>query len=246
MGVKGTVDCVHADQISAVQLCTDVSPMMPCSSVPKIVEYWAQDIGQSESLLTMAERCDFQERLAFNSSLDRSKLIEDNCSLLKFCIQETFLWQDRPQRFAILGHGTLVPNLTNIFRRDPKILAEQVTKLQNKRKVKWMDEDSQSSKTDDRSLMELHLELDNDSRMQYSGKLITEKSLTKGPPRKLRRKKVPRLDRIDSASFTLVKVLKPKLTASDFVNRMERQDEHRERIKQMTEIIQKLSDLICL
>lgn len=53
---------------------------------------------------------------------------QDNNSLLNFCMKETFLWQDRLQRFTLLGHSISASGLTNIFGRDPKILARQVLK----------------------------------------------------------------------------------------------------------------------
>ncbi|VBB28589.1 unnamed protein product [Acanthocheilonema viteae] len=247
--VDGTIDCIQADHIKGLQLCNDVLPMLPFNVVPEIVEYWAQNVDDSEGLLTMIQRLDFQERLTFSSPLYNINLIEDNRSLLDYCVKETFLWQDRLQRFSLLGHSTSASNLANIFRRDPKILAEQVRRLQNRQRLKWMDEDSQASKADETNLMELHLHgiiYDQNSKMECSEKSSSQKRLAKGSSRKYGTTKIPRLNRIDSASFTLLKILKTELTESDFIDRVEEQDRCRERLERITEIIQKLNDLIRL
>uniref|UniRef100_A0A0R3S690 Helicase ATP-binding domain-containing protein n=1 Tax=Elaeophora elaphi TaxID=1147741 RepID=A0A0R3S690_9BILA len=233
--INGTIDCIQADHIKGLQLCNDVLPMLPFNVIPEVVEYWTHTVVDNEGLLTMVQRLDFQERLSFSSPLHRLNLIE-----------ETFLWQDRLQRFTLLGHSISAFKLTNIFGRDPKILAEQVLRLQNKRGLKWLDEDSQTSKTNNVNLVELHLKDSENSKMQCSGKLSSQKRLAKGSFRKCGTTKVPRLNHIDSASFTLLKVLKTELTESDFVDRMEEQNQYRERLKRITEIIQKLNGLIRL
>uniref|UniRef100_A0A1I7V9J5 Bm539 n=1 Tax=Loa loa TaxID=7209 RepID=A0A1I7V9J5_LOALO len=246
LAVEGTVDYVQADHIKGLQLCNDVLPMLPFNVIPEIVEYWAQNIDDSDGLLTMIQRLDFQERLAFNSPLDRLNLIEDKCSLLNFCVKETFLWQDRLQRFTLLGHSISASNLANVLGRDPEILTKQVLRLQNKQRLKWMDEDSQSSKAEDANLIELHSKLGQNSKPKCSEKPSGQKRLAKGSSRKRDTTKVPRLNRIDSASFTLFKVFKTELTAGDFVNRIEEQGRYRERLEQITEIIHKLNGLIRL
>ncbi|EJD74417.1 hypothetical protein LOAG_18265 [Loa loa] len=205
LAVEGTVDYVQADHIKGLQLCNDVLPMLPFNVIPEIVEYWAQNIDDSDGLLPMIQRLDFQERLAFNSPLDRLNLIEDKCSLLNFCVKETFLWQDRLQRFTLLGHSISASNLANVLGRDPEILTKQVLRLQNKQRLKWMDEDSQSSKAEDANLIELHSKLGQNSKPKCSEKPSGQKRLAKGSSRKRDTTKVPRLNRIDSASFTLFK-----------------------------------------
>ncbi|VDO39308.1 unnamed protein product [Onchocerca flexuosa] len=205
MTSEGTVDCVQANHIKGLQLSNDVLPMLPFNVIPEIVEYWAQNVDKnwltfflrldkfncpkniiinsyyyySEGLLTVVQRLDFQERLAFNNPLDRLNLIEDNRKLLNFCVKETFLWQDRLQRFILLGHSISASNVTNIFGRNPKILTEQVLRLRNKQKLKWMDEDSQPAKTDNGNLLDLHLKDDKNSKMEYFGKPCDQKRLAK-------------------------------------------------------------------
>ncbi|KAM3724474.1 Histone acetyltransferase Tip60 [Dirofilaria immitis] len=244
MTIEGTVDCVQADHIKGLQLSNDVLPMLPFNFIPEIVEYCAQDVDKSEGLLTVVQRLDFQERLAFNNPLNKLNLIEDNCSLLNFCVKEMFLWQDRLQRFTLLGHSTSVSNLASIFGRDPKILTEQALRLQERRNLTWIDEDSQPSEVND-THFELHLKNGTDSEIKSFGRLSNNKRLAKESSKKCGTKKMQRLNRIDSASFTLLRMMKPELTANHFVDRME-QNQYCERLERMTEIIQKLNSLIRL
>ncbi|VDK78898.1 unnamed protein product [Onchocerca ochengi] len=246
MTIEGTVDCVQANHIKGLQLSSDVLSMLPFNVIPEIVEYWAQNVDNSEGLLTVVQRLDFQERLAFNNPLDRLNLIKDNCDLLNFCVKETFLWQDRLQRFALLGHSISASNLTNIFGRNPKILTEQILRLHNRQRLKWMDEDSQPSKTDSANLLDLHLKDDKDSKTECFGMPYDQKRLAKESSKKCGTTKVSRLNRIDSASFTMLRVMKPELTANDFVDHIEEQSRYCERLKGINEIIQKLNDLIRL
>ncbi|VDM08923.1 unnamed protein product [Wuchereria bancrofti] len=247
LAVEGTVDCVRTDHIKGLQLCNDVLPMLPFNVIPEIVEYWAQNVDSNEGLLTMIQRLDFQERLALNNPMDSLNLIKDNHSLLDFCVKETFLWQDRLQRFTLLGHSVSASNLTNIFGGDPKILEEQVLRLQNRQKLKWInEEDSQSSKMDETNLMEVQLKHGKNSKMECSGKSSGQKRLAKGSSKRCNSTKVQRLNRIDSASFTLLKVLKTELKADDFVDSMKEQSEYRERLEGITEIIRKLNALMSL
>ncbi|CAG9537461.1 unnamed protein product [Cercopithifilaria johnstoni] len=244
--VDGTIDCVQADHIKGLQLCNDVLPMLPFNAMPEVVEYWAQNVSDSEGLLTMVQRFDFQERLSFSNPLHELNLIEDNCNLLNYCVKETFLWQDRLQRFTLFGHSNSAFNLTNIFNRDPEVLVGQVLRLQNRQRLKWMDEDSQTSKADDSELTELHLKDGENSKVECSEKRSGQKRLAKESSRKCGTTKVPRLNRIDSASFTLLKVFKTELKESDFVDHMKNEDLYRERLERITEIVQKLNNLIRL
>ncbi|VDN22776.1 unnamed protein product [Gongylonema pulchrum] len=136
---------------------------------------------------------DFKDWIASRGPLDETKLFKKNSDLLKMCLNETFLWQDRPQRFTLLGHSGITLRMTSILGNDPKNLEEQI---------------------------------------------LSENCNVK--------KKIPRINRVESASFTLLKVLKPELTANDFVNPVEEMDEYCERQKQLAEIIAKLNHLIRL
>ncbi|VIO90091.1 Uncharacterized protein BM_BM12172 [Brugia malayi] len=247
LAIEGTVDCVKMDHIKGLQLCNDVLPMLPFNVIPEIVEYWAQNVDNNDGLLTMVQRLDFQERLALNKPMNSLNLIKDNHSLLDFCVKETFLWQDRLQRFTLLGHSVSASNLTNIFGGDPKILEKQVLRLQNRLKLKWIsEEESQSSKMDEANLMEVQLKHDKHSKMDCSRKSSGQKRLAKRPSKKCDSTKAQRLNRIDSASFTLLKVLKTELKADDFVDNIKEQNEYRERLEGITKIIRKLNGLVSL
>ncbi|KAK6100644.1 hypothetical protein QQG55_1505 [Brugia pahangi] len=247
LAIEGTVDCVKMDHIKGLQLCNDVLPMLPFNVIPEIVEYWAQNVDNNDGLLTMVQRLDFQERLALNKPMNSLNLIKDNHSLLDFCVKETFLWQDRLQRFTLLGHSVSASNLTNIFGGDPKILEKQVLRLQNRLKLKWIsEEESQSSKMDEANLMEVQLKHDKHSKMDCCRKSSGQKRLAKRPSKKCDSTKAQRLNRIDSASFTLLKVLKTELKADDFVDNIKKQNEYRERLEGITKIIRKLNGLMSL
>lgn len=42
----GTVDCIQSDCIKGVQLCSDVPQMLPTTTAPEFVEFWANKAAE--------------------------------------------------------------------------------------------------------------------------------------------------------------------------------------------------------
>ncbi|VDN43147.1 unnamed protein product [Gongylonema pulchrum] len=100
--------------------------MLPANPVPEIIEFWAEKNDKNAGLLTTVESMDFKDWIASRGPLDETKLFKKNNDLLKMCLNKTFLWQDRPQRFTLLGHSGTTLKMTSVLGNDPKNLEEQV------------------------------------------------------------------------------------------------------------------------
>ncbi|VDN01167.1 unnamed protein product [Thelazia callipaeda] len=204
MGAESTIDCIPSEHIHGLQLCNDVPRMLPSTVSPEIVEYWAENVDHNDGLLAEVERLDFKELLKHDDPCFHSKIFKDNCKLLDVCVKNTFSCQGHVHSSTLLGHSITTVNMTKILGKDLKVLEEQVSRLKTRRNSKWIEEDSeQSDSNKDGKKLDLRV------TVYFVYVMCIQNS-----PKKCNVMKVPRVNRVESASFTLLNVLKPEVRFS--------------------------------